>query len=356
MSIVALLLSTAALAQGSQSLNDHSLGSFALDVVNLIDRKAETPGNDALYVDRYGYRYLFSNKENRDAFLAKPGRYEIQLGGACGSMGPLSGRGSLTRFAVYKDHLYLFASDGCRTRFFDNAEKLIDRDAPQPSGDALARQAGKALLEKVVAWCGGAAKIDALPAYREFTEEDVESGGTKYHHVETLAFRFNGDLMSRSQWNDSVWTNVANPKDGFFMSSAGKLEPMHPVQRRAMERQRDQRLIAILRARKNKDFLAVSSDGAGQSTLQVWFGGSAAELRVDAGTGKPLGVKFTGRGPGALIGTVEQTYTQFGEVDGVKLPVGWSGAFDGKASKAVSAEAIRFDFKDEGIAISRPSR
>lgn len=340
--------------QGPANLKDHSLGAFKKDVVEMIERKAEIPGKEALFADRYGYRYFFATEKNRKNFLSAPEKYEVQLGGACGSMGPLSGKGSVERTAVYEGKLYVFASDGCRTRFLANAERLIDRDAPRPVGTPAQLAAGKALIEKIVAWSGGAEAIDRTLWYRELTEEVVESGGSKWDHSEVLAVRFPGDIAMISKWNASEYASVSTPKDGFFASGRG-VEPMHPVQRRAIERVRDLRLLAILKARKQRDFVAyeraAAQDGA---TVEVWFGGSAAVLTLEPGTGKPISLRATGRGEGALVGEIVLRYTAIEEVGGLRLPVGWEATFDGKPNKALSAGRAKISLDGAGITFSRP--
>ncbi|MBI5707467.1 MAG: hypothetical protein HZC36_10825 [Armatimonadetes bacterium] len=342
--------------QGPANLKDHSIGAFKKDVVELIERKAETPGRETLFADRYGYRYFFANEANRRAFLAAPERYEVQLGGACGSMGPLSGRGSTERFAVHAGKLYVFASDGCRTRFLANADRLVDRDAPRPSGTAPQLAAGRSWVEKAVTWCGGSSRVDGTNWYRELTEEVVESGGNKFDHSEVLAVRFPGEVAMISKWNSSEYSSVSTPKDGFF-AAGSDVEPMHPVQRRAMERVRDLRLLTLLKARKHKDFVAIeraaSQDGA---NVEVWFGGTSAVLTLEPTTGKPLSLKTTGRGTGALVGEIVLRYTAFGDFGGLKLPVSWEGTFDGKPNKALSAERAKIALDGVGISFSRPKK
>src|SRR5262245_61503243 len=72
-------------------------GTFTVDVVGLVRDHQEVSGSAALTANRFGYVYLFSQETNREAFLKDPEKYEVQLGGACGKMGELSGRGSTDR-------------------------------------------------------------------------------------------------------------------------------------------------------------------------------------------------------------------------------------------------------------------
>ena len=121
-----------------------------LDPVELA-QGVEKKGVDAWTLDHGGSRYLFATEANLRAFETDPARFEIQLGGACGRMGPGSGRGSPSRFAVHDGRIYVFASDQCREAFLKAPEKFLDPDEPAPADDAAARAAGAALVEKAVA-------------------------------------------------------------------------------------------------------------------------------------------------------------------------------------------------------------
>jgi YHS domain-containing protein len=88
-----------------------------IDAVELIDHQREVEGTTE-FQHRHGrYLYLFANAANAATFKADPAKYEIQLGGACGRMGALSGEGSPKLFAVHDGRLYIFASEQCKRSF-----------------------------------------------------------------------------------------------------------------------------------------------------------------------------------------------------------------------------------------------
>jgi YHS domain-containing protein len=357
MNLLVLACCAGALAsQGGGALKDHSIGTFAFDAVELIDRSKETKGSEGIYADRYGYRYLFATAANRSAFLKEPQKYEIQLGGACGRMGPLSGRGAETRYAVVKGKLYLFASDGCRTGFLAGPEKLLESDDPKPGGTAAQAETAEKALRKLAEWCGGS-KILSKNWYRETQQETVVSGGTTYDHRELFAIQFPRSIAQVSKWNESEYRTVSTGIEGFFQGSDGAIEPMHPQQARAQQRLRDHRLFTLLKFRGTRGFIAFADgESEGLSRIRTWFGGSGATLWIESETGKPRAMEFVARGPGSVMGLVKREFTEFGESEGIRLPTGWTATFEGAPNASLSKTGLRFFFDGEGVSFDKGGR
>lgn len=91
--------------------------TLEVDAVELVRTGADVPGLSEHSVVHGAYTYRFRNAENKATFAADPARYEIQLGGACARMGPLSGAGSPKLHAVHDGRIYIFASGACRQAF-----------------------------------------------------------------------------------------------------------------------------------------------------------------------------------------------------------------------------------------------
>ncbi len=355
--LIAACAAGLALGQSGWGENDGSLGTFPYDPVELAESGREVVGAESIAVNRYGYRYRFVSADGRLRFMSDPERFEIQLGGGCGSMGPLSGRGDLRRFAVHDGRIYVFASDGCKARFLSMPEKLVDRDDPKPSFDRSPAEAGKKLLEKLAAWCGGAERIDAAEWYREVVEQVVASGGQNYDNKRVFAVRHPDGIFRSDAWNKDVWTMTAERNDGTFRRPDGTVQPMNPVQARALERIRDHRLFWILKARKHADFVAGrDADDGGQARLRVWFGGSASTIRLDPDSGKPASIEFVGRGPGAMVGQVKLEFTEFAQAGGLRLPSAWTGTFDGKPSEAVALKGAKIFLDGDGVKLAPPQK
>ena len=88
--LVALVIPLGGAAQ------EPTLAVTGFDPVELCGGR-EVAGAQRLSVDHGRYRYRFASAENRATFEAALSRYEVQLGGGCGHMGPLSGVGDPQR-------------------------------------------------------------------------------------------------------------------------------------------------------------------------------------------------------------------------------------------------------------------
>ena len=93
-----------------------------LDPVMLAKGK-EVKGDASLAVTRGGFRYLFSTAANKALFEKEPKLYEIQMGGSCPVVP--GAEGDPDRFVVYKERIYIFASDGCVDSFKANPEEFV---------------------------------------------------------------------------------------------------------------------------------------------------------------------------------------------------------------------------------------
>ena len=93
-----------------------------LDPVMLAKGK-EVKGDEKIAITRGGFRYLFSSAENKALFEKEPKIYEIQMGGSCPVVP--GAEGDPDRFVVYKERIYIFASDQCVESFKANPEGFV---------------------------------------------------------------------------------------------------------------------------------------------------------------------------------------------------------------------------------------
>ena len=93
-----------------------------LDPVMLAKGK-EVKGDEKIAVARSGFRYHFSSTENKAVFEKEPKLYEIQMGGSCPVVPGAEGNPDL--FVVYKERIYIFATDGCVDSFKANPEEFV---------------------------------------------------------------------------------------------------------------------------------------------------------------------------------------------------------------------------------------
>lgn len=119
--IMAGVLSVAAQPSVIQK-SEAVLSLKGLDPVMLAKGK-EVKGDEKLAVSRSGFRYLFSSAANKAIFEKEPKLYEIQMGGSCPVVP--GAEGDPDRFVVYKERIYIFASDQCVESFKANPEEFV---------------------------------------------------------------------------------------------------------------------------------------------------------------------------------------------------------------------------------------
>lgn len=319
-------------------------GTLKVDPVELVAGR-EVAGQESIHADHHRYQYWFSSEANKAAFLKEPARYEIQLGGACGRMGPLSGEGSPDRYLVHEGRIYIFASDACRNAFQANAVKLLDRDDPAPTGTPEQMRDGLALIEKAVAAFGGAERIDGLKSYSEEFVEDVESGGKTYRHRKGWIVGGSGALRLEEEWDDWKWAAVRSGAEAWFTqtSSTGRESwSMHPQQVQALEREFRHHPLVILRARKSPGFVAVAGDTISTSvggqtvelkTVTVGFGGKTDVLGIDTESGRILAQRYRGRNSSMMFTELDRMFEDYRGVDGLVVPHKVTASSDGKPLK-----------------------
>lgn len=307
------------------------LGVLEVDPVELVAGR-EVAGNEEISILHSSYRYRFVSAENKAKFEANPARYEIQLGGGCGRMGPLSGRGRTSIHAVHDGKIYIFASDGCRSGFLEAPEKLLDRDDPKPVATEGDMTLGLVLLDKVIAAVGGAERVDAVKSYRELLTKKRKYQGEPVTQKFIATVAFPARYRVEKTWNDSSWGWVATPDDAYDFGD-GETVSLVPSQRSALERQFQHSLLVILRARGRGDFIAVSAgrDKVGETEvelLDVHFGGIGTRLWI-SGDGRVLRTSYRGRGTHAVIREITRTFSDFREVAGLTLPTASDYTHDG---------------------------
>lgn len=328
------------------------VGTFRYDPVLLVEAGKQEVGAYTITADHFGYRYLFASNANRAKFLADPSKYEIQLGGGCGKMGSLSGRGAPDRFAVYKGKIYIFASDGCRTTFLANADNLIEKDSAPITGSAAEAAQGRDLVQKAVAWAGGAKALSNLNHLKFAWSENVKSGSTDYRHTATMAVSYPGQAYQADKWNETVYANLIANGIGRFIDSRGITE-MHPSQVRAMQRLVNQMLPTMLKASSRKDFLAYAR-GAGKAgqRVEIHFDGSWGALEIEPNSGAIGAYEFIARRNSHDVERHE--VSAFTEVGGVKVPQAWTILFAGKELAKRGPTGVEYTTSLAGISFEIP--
>ncbi len=292
--------------------------------------------------------YVFSSDDNRKRFEADPERFAIQLGGACGRMGPLSGQCNLDRFFVHEGRIYVFASDSCRDSFAKEPARYIDRDEPTLNDAGMDRDRGRRVFEGVVRSMGGAERVDAVKTMRWTKLADETQGGKTYKTRETAMYRYPDELRRESAWDESTWFDVETPKDGF--KGPKTIAALHPAARQELRRQLGRDVLYLARHRKQAGFevALAGAEKIGESecdVLVVRMHGVRTKLYVDRANGRVVRTAWRGRLGSGGLGEVVADWSDFKAVSGVTLPHARSLSFDGKpvASASGTFDALEVD-------------
>jgi len=303
-----------------------------LDPVELA-RGREVAGSPVRSIVRFGHHYVFASDATRTEFEADPARFEIQMGGACARMGPLSGKGDPDRFTVHDGRIYVFASDACREGFLAAPDRHIDAVEPPLAAEPAAIARGKALVQLALDGLGGAAEVDAIRALERETLRERTSGGKTYATRETWLWRFPDDLRSESAWDERVYTCVATRNDAFQGSDS--MEPLSEAGLAEFRRRQGREALWLLR---HRDALGFEAAARGESTvgdrkvaiLRIRFEGNVTDLHLDAEDGRVLRTSWTGRIESGVRGEVVVDHADFREEGGILLPHARELRFDGK--------------------------
>lgn len=321
-----------------------------LDPVELAEGRA-VEGDPKRAIERGGFRYVFAGDASRARFEAQPERFEIQMGGGCGRMGPLSGSCSADRFAVHDGRIYVFASDACRASFLKSPEKHVDRDDPPLEADEKAVARGRELLRKALAGLGGADAVDGVRAVRIEKKGVQKSGGKEYATRSTRIWRLPDDLRHESAWDEWVSVTVAASEDAF--SGGKELDDLHPAGRKELRRQMGREPFWLLRHRNEPGFTAAEGSAmVGATTddvLVVRYEGAVTKLWLDPALGRVKRAVWRGRVDSGPNGFVDVHFSDFSDrheaSGGLVLPRAREVWFDGERVEAASGplDAVEVD-------------
>lgn len=326
------LLAAVLLAVPSLALAEPPGGTLLVDPVELVEGR-ETKGEATIFVDRDNYRYVFIDEASKARFLSAPDRYEIQMGGACARMGPLSGRGRADLFAVHNDHIYIFASEGCKATFLKNAERMVETADERPSFTPEAEARAMALLDQALA-AHGAERIDNLRNIVAFSSSEQTTNAGVSKVTSTLTIVFGEMIATKDTWDEHEWGYVASPADAFTYSSRGA-ESLSESQILALGRIAVANPVALLRARVHPEFIAgaLGAGTIGETPVErvaVWFHGFAATVAIDPDSGRILAITCKDRGPAMMLGQLERRFADFRDSNGALLPQRVEVLFDGE--------------------------
>lgn len=318
-----------------------------LDPVSLASG-TEQAGVDSLSVVHGCFRYLFSTSSHRDLFVRKPEAFAVQMGGACGRMGPMSGLGDPDRFLVHEGRIYLFASSACSTRFAANPEAFEVSADPPASGTPEELARGRELIEAAVEAMGGAARLDVVQSYRVRTKivyQPASDANTGYHEA-TISFPDRYQVTD--EWGSWSGAFGASPRAA-YRREGEDVWPVDEQVKASLIRSMHRNSLALLKRRNDPGFRAAVQGRArvGEidvETALVSVEGTTCLLSIDLVSGRLLELSYESRPDGVAIRTAHR-YSDFRDVKGVELPFTVEKWVDGdRVSNPVTTfEAIEID-------------
>lgn len=327
--------------------------TLPVDPVELVAGKT-IEGKAEHSVEREGIAYRFATAANKAVFEKDPAKFEVVDGGACGRMGPLSGLGDARRYAVHQGRIYFFASDGCRAAFLKEPALHLETDDEKVFGTNEQVLQGRATLDRVVVWAGGAERVRGLKGYRAAAARKVKQGGKEWSVTNETAIVFPDKYFQKEAWNESWFSTVSGAEGGAMATSRGS-ERIAASRTRAFARAMARWPVVILKAyvdgspKTDCPGLIVVGDGEGVAGgvpveyVKVWLNGAASRLTVEKASGRLLELAYRGRDGTMKVGESVRRFTEFVTVEGVTLPTVYTVAFDGKELASAGAKIDVFE-------------
>lgn len=321
--LAAVLLSLAPAAHAADAPRPRP--ALPVDPVELVAGR-ETPGDPSLAIDREGYTYTFATTDNKRAFEADPAKYEIQFGGACARMGPLSGSCSTDHFATHEGRIYVFASAACRKTFLKDPSRLLEGPDPVPASTPEARKRGAELIALAVKGLGGEAALRAVRDVTYRSSRTERSGGKEYTVINAFVARLPDQFALGEAWNSDWWGHESGHVGAAAIDSKGSRTPLVASQRDSLERQAYRRTLLLLANHASPGFVATAlppaSDDAAPTSerVAVSFRGATTTFTVDLETGRVLRAERPARGPDSFLTVATHEFDDFRPVGGLTLP------------------------------------
>jgi len=294
-----------------------------MDPVELVAGR-EVRGSDGIAATDGRYHYWFATEANRGKFAADPLRFGIQMGGACGRMGPLTGRGNMHRYWVHEGKIFIFASEQCRDSFKKDPSVHVERTDPVPKGSAEDRRKGLDLLNRAARAHGGQA-VDEFQSLVWTTQQTYEVEGKPEIYVSGYAMQWPDRFATQTRWQTSLFTTNASGAKGWEGDKASA-RPIHPDEHAFLRRVFFHHPLVLLRLRNQPGFVAVPGAAMLGSellpTVAAHYGGATTTLFLDRATWKIRGVAFTARR--STYVPIVREYTEYATVRGVLTPMAWT--------------------------------
>lgn len=316
-----------------------------VDTVLLLKTGKETFGKSTFRSTHGSLAYLFASAETKAEFDAAPDKYAVQMNGMCARMGGGTG-GNPSNYAVVDGKIYVFGSDGCRTRFLAGPAKFIPRVPPAMPASADAVAGGKALLTKAAAAHGGA-RLQAITAYVETQKAFVPAGRPGPPPEVRYMWSFPGGARSErtfpagGQAGRTMTVATLLTPGGVWngmVDAERPLPPLNPAGIPETEMSFGWHLLPLLRTYAAEGTTVASLGkttigGAAVERVRVRRGGADVTLNVDPASNRVHSLSFVARNRDGEFGDVTIVFADYRDVSGVLVPFVEKGSFDGTADE-----------------------
>jgi hypothetical protein len=248
-------------------------------------------------------------------------------------------------YAVHNGRIYIFGSEECQTLFKAKPEKYLEVPVAPKSPSAEMVKRGQELIAKAAEALGGS-KLDQL---RSFQRTNVREDNVKNN----LVLSFPDTVRQETIRPTFTLTSIITPADSFVIVN-NVARPMSEASRTAVYKDLNHDPLFLLRARTRPDFKASVATEAGY--VDVELPGFTTTLGIDPGTGRVVSQKYTGRGPGGVVGQIVINYSDFRTVEGLSLPFKTTATFDGQPFPALTttSEAVTVNGQIDPSAFKKP--
>jgi len=289
------------------------------DPVEAIAGKA-VPGQATIRVDHGVFTYRFANHENMAKFRRDPGRYAFQWGGACGSMGPLTGRGTGELFSVYQGKLWTFASPQCKAKFDkDPAAHAANIELPAPQSGPSDRDVAAELHRRVVAAHRAAGIRGGTWEYKTTYE-----GYGDYFDTFTVL----PEYVSFATGKRGEQYIHRTGRGGFYQEPKRRSVPIDAVEASELEAKIRATPLGVLASKAEPFAVVADASIPGLDAKLRAYTIGPARLFID-GTDRIVAIETSERVRG-VPAKVMRRYSDFANVDGVILPRASEVWSDGK--------------------------
>ena len=251
--------------------------------------------------------------------------------------------GNMSDYLVHDGKIYVFGSDSCHKAFAAAPAKYLAPAAePMPSTPAVLAR-GRTLLDGAAKALGGE-RLDSMTSLIENGAQNVRRMEADVPVSVKTMWRFPDAVRVERQMKigEQTMSNaLLLTRTGAWYQSRGESYPMIPAARSYVAVERQRQLVALLRSRRDKGFVAAALgrgliEGIDVERVRVQHGDVDVVLGLDPATARPRVLSYTDRNDSGEFGRYAALYDDYRTTDGLTLPFAVRTSFNGQPDPAQS--------------------